>query len=108
MKNKSTAAILAFFLGGIGIHRFYLGQGGYGVLYLLFCWTFIPAGIALIDFIIFLSMDEDKFNSKYNGGKFMHTNINLNTAEELQKLHALMEKGILTPEEFKAKKAKLM
>ena len=38
---------------------------GYGVLYLLFCWTFIPAGIALIDFIIFLSMDEDKFNLKY-------------------------------------------
>lgn len=108
MKNKSTAAILAFFLGGIGIHRFYLGQGGYGVLYLLFCWTFIPAGIALIDFIIFLSMDEDKFNLKYNGGQVFRTSVNLNIAEELEKLHGLMEKGILTPDEFKAKKAKLM
>ncbi|HEX2573335.1 MAG TPA: TM2 domain-containing protein, partial [Polyangia bacterium] len=43
MKDKNTAAILAFTLGGIGVHRFYLGQTGMGIVYLLFCWTFIPA-----------------------------------------------------------------
>ncbi|HXL55740.1 MAG TPA: TM2 domain-containing protein, partial [Chitinophagaceae bacterium] len=64
MKNKITAAILAFFLGGIGIHRFYLDEAGKGILYLIFCWTFIPAIIAFFDFIIFLTMSEENFNSK--------------------------------------------
>jgi TM2 domain-containing membrane protein YozV len=66
MKSKSTTALLALFLGGLGIHRFYLGQNGMGILYLVFCWTFIPAFIALIDFFAFLFMSEHHFNYKYN------------------------------------------
>ncbi|MPT30702.1 MAG: TM2 domain-containing protein [Chryseobacterium sp.] len=66
MKSKSTTVLLAFFLGGIGVHRFYLGQNILGLLYLLFCWTFIPALIALFDFFIFIFMPEDNFNYKYN------------------------------------------
>ena len=66
MKNKTTAAVLAFFLGAIGGHRFYLGQVGLGIVYLLFSWTFVPAFIAFIDFISFLVMSEDSFNMKYN------------------------------------------
>jgi TM2 domain-containing membrane protein YozV len=108
MKSKTTAAILAIFLGGFGIHRFYLGQGGLGLVYLLFCWTFVPALIAFIDFIILLTMDEDKFNAKYNYGKAIGASTSFNTAEELEKLHALKEKGILTEAEFQARKAKLL
>ena len=66
MKNKTTAAILAFFLGAFGVHRFYLGKIGQGFAYLLLCWTGIPGIIAFIDFIIFLTMAEEKFNEKYN------------------------------------------
>jgi TM2 domain-containing membrane protein YozV len=66
MKSKSTAALLTFFLGGLGIHRFYLGQNVIGILYLVFCWTFIPALIAFIDFFIFIFMSESRFNYKYN------------------------------------------
>ncbi len=65
-KSRIAAALLAFFLGGIGVHRFYLGQVGLGFLYLLFCWTFIPSLVALIDFIIFLCMSDDTFDAKYN------------------------------------------
>lgn len=64
-KSRTTAALLAFFLGGFGVHRFYLGQIGMGLLYLLFCWTFIPALAALIEFILFLTMSDDTFAAKY-------------------------------------------
>jgi len=66
MKSKFTTAMLAFFLGGLGIHRFYLGQNKLGLFYLLFCWTLIPALIALFDFFVFIFMSEDNFNYKYN------------------------------------------
>lgn len=50
--NKIVYLILAFFLGGIGIHKFYAGKIGTGILFLLFCWTGIPALIAFIEFIL--------------------------------------------------------
>jgi TM2 domain-containing membrane protein YozV len=107
MKNKTTAALLAFFLGGIGIHRFYLGQMGLGILHLLFCWTFIPVVISFIDFIIFLIMDEDKFNNKYNHGK-VYSQAGVNTADELERLHNLKEKGIISEQDYNTRKAKLL
>ncbi len=64
-KNKIVAALLAFFLGWFGAHKFYLGKIGQGVLYLLFCWTGIPAIIAFIEFIIYLCMSEEKFARRY-------------------------------------------
>ena len=48
-KNPTTAVVLALFLGGLGVHKFYLNQAGLGVLYLLFCWTYIPGVIALVE-----------------------------------------------------------
>lgn len=108
MKNRTTAAILALFLGGFGIHRFYLGQGLLGLGYLLFCWTFIPVFIALIDFIAFLVMSDNDFNAKYNSGNAFVSSGTVNTAEELEKLYSLKERGILTDQEFQARKAKLL
>lgn len=48
-KDPTTAVILALFLGGLGVHKFYLNKIGLGILYLLFCWTSIPSWIALIE-----------------------------------------------------------
>jgi len=69
MKDKNIAGILAFFFGLFGVHRFYLGQTGLGILYLVFFWTGISAIVGLIDAIIFLSMDRDDFDMKYNRRK---------------------------------------
>lgn len=33
-KSKTTALLLCIFLGGLGVHRFYVGKGGTGILYL--------------------------------------------------------------------------
>lgn len=60
-----TAALLAFFLGGIGVHKFYLGKTGQGFLYLIFCWTFIPAIVAFVEFIIYLCNSDEEFARKY-------------------------------------------
>jgi TM2 domain-containing membrane protein YozV len=73
MKDKLVAALLAFFLGGFGIHKFYLGQIFKGFIYLIFCWTFIPAIIAFFEFIILLIMSEEDFNKRYNPGMYVHT-----------------------------------
>jgi TM2 domain-containing membrane protein YozV/ribosomal protein L40E len=64
-KSKIAAALLAFFLGGFGAHKFYLGQIGWGIVYLIFCWTFIPAIVSFIEFILLLTMSDEKFNRKY-------------------------------------------
>jgi TM2 domain-containing membrane protein YozV len=56
---------LAIFLGGLGAHKFYLGQGMAGVLYLIFCWTFIPALIGFIEGLHYLSYSRDEFAEEY-------------------------------------------
>lgn len=65
-KSRTTAALLAFFLGGFGAHHFYLGQPVIGILYILFVWTFIPALIAFIEFVVYLCMSDESFDAKYN------------------------------------------
>lgn len=50
--NKVAYLVVALLLGGIGIHKFYAGYSGAGVMYLLFCWTGIPVLLSIIDFII--------------------------------------------------------
>lgn len=66
MKNKKLATFLALFLGGFGVHRFYLGQRKYGWLYLGFCWTLVPVLLGLIDAICFACMSRAAFNLKYS------------------------------------------
>lgn len=67
MKDKNVAAILALFFGGLGVHKFYLGRIGVGILYLVFSITFIPAFLGLIDFFVLALMENDDFNRRFNG-----------------------------------------
>lgn len=53
-KSRTVASLLSFFLGALGIDRFYLGNIGMGVAKLLVGWA--TAGIwPLIDFIIIIA-----------------------------------------------------
>lgn len=73
-RSKVTAAILSFFLGGLGLHWFYVGKNGKGLCYLLIClfgWWSIVAPIivfigTLVDGIKFLMMTDRDFDEEYN------------------------------------------
>ena len=136
MKSKTTAGLLAIFLGEFGIHWFYLGKSGKGIAYLLlflvFCWTFfvplIVAIVTLIEGIVFLTMNEEKFNMQYNTATIYQPSANNNNAQQksvepvisapaqkteakgdiLMNLKKLLDNGILTQEEFESEKKKIL
>lgn len=61
-KRLLVAVLLCFFLGGLGIHRFYVGKIGTGILMLV---TFGLCGIwTLIDFIVLLTENFKDSNGK--------------------------------------------
>ncbi len=63
--NKLAYCLLAFFLGGLGGHKFYGGKFVWGIVYVCFCWTGIPAIIALIELIIALFKKSDLYGNIY-------------------------------------------
>jgi len=111
MKNRSTAGILALFLGGLGVHKFYLGEGGKGILYLVFFWTYIPALIALVEAVILFTMTDGDFNAKYNRGIGVYVSSTVSAKDAtsaLIDLKKLYESGVITAEEFEEKRKNLL
>ena len=77
-KDKTAAGLLAIFLGGLGIHKFYLGFTGPGLVYLLvntigfaITWMllFIPnialGVMAFVEGIIYLTKSDEEFEQMY-------------------------------------------
>ena len=48
-RDEVVGVLLALLLGCFGVHHFYLGRTGLGILYLCFFWTGIPAILGLIE-----------------------------------------------------------
>ena len=65
-RSRTTAAVLAIFFGGFGFHKFYLGAPIMGLLYLFFCWTFLPAIAGFFEGLGYLLTSEQAFDMKYN------------------------------------------
>jgi TM2 domain-containing membrane protein YozV len=68
-RNKYVAAVIAFLVGPLGIHRFYLGRIGTGVLMLVLSCTVVGLLVsvpwALIDTIRYLVMSDREFAARY-------------------------------------------
>ncbi len=88
-KSKIAAGLLAIFLGGLGVHKFYLGYAGAGALYLaLWLVAFITTCtligavvglpiafvlwiICLVEGIIYLTKSDEAFHETYVVNKRM-------------------------------------
>ena len=68
-RNKYVAAVMAFLVGTLGIHRFYLGRTGSGIVMLVLTLTLagllISGPWALIDTVRYLIMSEEEFAARY-------------------------------------------
>lgn len=48
-RDEVAGVLFAIFLGGLGIHQFYLRRNGLGLLFLLLSWTGMPTVIAWVE-----------------------------------------------------------
>jgi TM2 domain-containing membrane protein YozV len=68
-RNKYIAALIAFFFGPLGIHRFYLGRTGSGIAMVVLSCTLIGLLVTIpwgyIDMIRYLVMSDDEFAERY-------------------------------------------
>ena len=76
-KSKIAAGLLGILLGGLGIHKFYLGYTGEGVILLLagtLGWLLVIPGIiavvvGIIEGIIYLAKPDEEFDRVYVRGR---------------------------------------
>lgn len=59
--NRKEAGVLALIFGGLGIHKFYIGKYGQGILYAVFCWSFIPLFLGIADGVHYLTETDEQF-----------------------------------------------
>ncbi|MEH2386294.1 MAG: NINE protein [Nostoc sp.] len=115
-KSRSVAAVLAFSgtLTISGLHKFYLGQPLWGVLYLLLFWTPIPKIASAIEGVWYLTQDEEAFDRNFNLGKSGARNsLKVSNqvgaiAEAMRELDALRQDGLISEYEFEQKRRQLL
>ncbi len=62
--SKTEAGIIAILFGGLGLHKFYVGKYGKGMIYAVFCWTFIPAILGIAEGVHILCQTEEEFKKE--------------------------------------------
>ena len=59
--NKGIYLVLCLLVGGAGLHKFYSGKWGQGLLYLALSWTGISVVLALFDLLIAMFKRPDEY-----------------------------------------------
>lgn len=129
LKNRKIAATLA--LAGTvlptpltGLHKFYLGQPWWGLLYMLLSWTPIPRVASAIEGFWYLSQESDEFDRNFNNfnlesgienfaplpnrSSVMMSNQVSAIADSLRELDDLREDGLISEYEFEQKRRQLL
>ena len=124
-KNMLVAYLLWWFLGWAGIHRLYLGRFKSGITQLLlfvlgWATVILVIGYLLVTiWFIWWALDayftykivlEENANLGINGSALSLTKSGsvYNELDQIEKLHALLEKGAITREQFEQKRAMLL
>lgn len=114
-KERRVAIILA--LSGTifpiaGLHKLYLGQPLWGVIYLSLWSTPIPQIASAIDAVWYLMQDSEQFQQQFNGSDRA---LNLNNtqrmkaiAEAVRELERLRQEGLVSEYEFEQKRRQLL
>ncbi len=68
-EKKVIAGILGILLGGLGIHKFYLGYTKEGIIQILLSFVCVGGLIGLIEGIIYLTKSDEEFVATYITGK---------------------------------------
>ena len=115
-KKRRVAVALAL-LGTItpsaGLHKLYLGQPLWGMIYILLWSTPIPRIAAAIDAIWYVVQDLEQFERQFNGNSQYNLNFNNSLqvkaiADAMRELDRLREDGLLTEYEFEQKRRQLL
>lgn len=122
-KDRKIAALLAL-VSSIpmlpsGLHKFYLGQRQWGVIYLLLCWTPIPRFASALEGIWYLFQDPDEFDQNFNrlvtaGSQAEVVSVPIEPthvstiADALRQLDQLRQDGLLSEYEFEQKRRQLL
>ncbi|MFO5492967.1 MAG: NINE protein [Cuspidothrix sp.] len=115
-KNRTIAVILAFAgtLTISGLHKFYLGQPLWGILYVLLSWTPIPKIASAIEGVWYLTQEEETFDRYFNLGE---SSIKVSSqigdqvesvANALRELEALRQDGLISEYEFEQKRRQML
>jgi TM2 domain-containing membrane protein YozV len=113
---KRRVAVILALLGTItplaGLHKFYLGQPLWGVIYLLLWSTPMPRIACAIDAVWYLIQESEQFQFQFQG--FGKTTVGIEPqqisviADALRKLDRLREDGLLSEYEFEQKRRQLL
>jgi TM2 domain-containing membrane protein YozV len=115
-KNRTIAVILAFAstLTISGLHKFYLGQPLWGILYVLLSWTPIPKIASAIEGVWYLTQEEETFDRYFNLGESpikVSSQIGdqvESVANALRELEALRQDGLISEYEFEQKRRQML
>ncbi len=113
---KRRVAIILALLGTVtplaGLHKFYLGQPLWGVIYLLLWSTPMPRIACAIDAVWYLIQESEQFQLQFQG--FGKTTAGIEPqqvsaiADALRELDRLREDGLVSEYEFEQKRRQLL
>ena len=123
LKSRKVAAILAF-AGALtplaGLHKFYLGQPVWGVVYILMSWTPIPHVASAIEGVWYLFQEREEFDRNFNRNleaiasslpnrpPIVDSSQGNAIADALRQVDSLRQDGLISEYEFEQKRRQLL